>query len=174
MRRHRPQRCDDVLAVGHLHRPFHVDREGEQRRGVRLVQTSEQSGERSVIIRVWQRYVRPGERLDSNAAAAGHLVAEELAEVGSQHDDVVRAVHPPAVDGALQQPVELRPLRIRAAVARLVDDIRAGSKVGEGKLVKFGPALRHVRAPLLHHGVEPREQEQELGAERAAVRDVLG
>ena len=75
--------------------------------------------------------IRPGERLDANAAAARHLVAEELLEVRSQHDDVITAVHAPTIDGAFQQAVQLRPLRVGAAITRLVDDVCAAAKVGE-------------------------------------------
>eukprot|EP00982_Pelagococcus_subviridis_P006806 30294-Pelagococcus_subviridis.AAC.71 len=163
---HRAQRRDHVLTVRHLNHAVHVHGQGEQRRRVRLVQRGQRRGEVRVVRRVRQSDVRPRQRPDARSASASHLVAKELLQVRSQHEDVVVAVHPPA-------PVKLRPLRFRAVPARLVDDVRAAPQVGEGKLVKFRPPLRHVRAALLNDRVEPREQKQELSAQWAPVGDVL-
>ena len=122
---------------------------------------------------VWQRDVGAGERAHTDAAAARHLAGEELLQVRSQDDDIVRAVDAPAIDGTLQQSVKLRPLRLRAGLARLIDDVRPAAKVSEGKLVKLGPSLWHVRAALLHHRVEPGEEKEQLGAQRRSFGNIL-
>ena len=54
-----------------------------------------------------------------------------------------------------------------------VADVGCRAQVGGRELVKLGPALRHVGAPLLQHGVEPREHEEQLRARRAAALEVV-
>ena len=91
-RRHGPKRIDDAFTVRHLNGPVHIDWQREELGGVGLVELPEERDVIPMVRGVWQRDVGAGERAHTDAAAARHLAGEELLQVRSQDDDIVRAV----------------------------------------------------------------------------------
>ena len=55
---------------------------------------------------------------------------------------------------------------------QLVDDVQPRLEVSVAILVGLDPALRDVRPPLLHDGVEPGEREHRLALLGGALEDV--
>mmetsp|Transcript_25347 Transcript_25347/g.40137 ORF Transcript_25347/g.40137 Transcript_25347/m.40137 type:complete len:243 (-) Transcript_25347:2646-3374(-) len=103
-----------------------------------------------------------------------HLVVEVPGQVRPQDADVRIAVHAAPVDGVLEQAIQRGPVRqVLGAVGH--DDVRGAAQVRGAELVELDPALGDVVAALLQDGVEPRQDEQHLGRERAQVaEEVMG
>mmetsp|Transcript_21789 Transcript_21789/g.58699 ORF Transcript_21789/g.58699 Transcript_21789/m.58699 type:complete len:882 (-) Transcript_21789:1846-4491(-) len=117
-------------------------------------------------------YAQEAAELALHPAPREQVSGEVGAHVRLEHTPVRGSLEPASVDARAEQAVHRVDVRPARGAPRGGEHVRRGAEVRWRELVKLGPSLRDVGAPLLQHAVEPRQHHEGLCALHAALLDV--